>query len=76
MRFISIVIKAAFANRRKTLKNSLSAGGLGITAQMAQEALQMASIDPGRRAETVTPSEFAELTLKIEKFVNGYSNLS
>ena len=75
-RLLFRVIKAAFANRRKTLKNSLSAGGLGITAQMAQEALQMASIDPGRRAETLTPSEFAELTLTIEKFVTGNSNLS
>ena len=75
-RLLFRVIKAAFANRRKTLKNSLSAGGLGITAQMAQEALHMASIDPGRRAETLTPSEFAELTLTIDKFVTGNSNLS
>ena len=75
-RLLFRVIKAAFANRRKTLKNSLTAGGLGLSTQMAQEALQQASIDPGRRAETLTPSEFADLALTVEKFINRDRNLS
>ena len=75
-RLLFRVIKAAFANRRKTLKNSLSAGGLGMTTRIAQKALEMASIDPRRRAETLTPTEFAELTLAVAKFINRDTNLS
>jgi 16S rRNA (adenine1518-N6/adenine1519-N6)-dimethyltransferase len=55
------VIKAAFGNRRKTLRNSLSASGLHIEPQIARQALIAAKIDPTRRAETLTVSEFVTL---------------
>ena len=55
------VIKAAFGNRRKTLKNALSASGLHIEPQIARQALIAAEIDPTRRAETLTASEFVTL---------------
>ena len=55
------VIKAAFGNRRKTLKNALSASGLHIEPQIARQALIAAQIDPTRRAETLTASEFVTL---------------
>jgi 16S rRNA (adenine1518-N6/adenine1519-N6)-dimethyltransferase len=55
------VIKAAFGNRRKTLKNALSASGLHIEPQIARQALNAANIDPTRRAETLTVSEFVTL---------------
>jgi len=55
------VIKGAFGNRRKTLKNALSASGLHIEPQIARQALIAAKIDPTRRAETLTVSEFVTL---------------
>ena len=59
------VIKAAFGNRRKTLKNALSASGLRIDPQIAQRALAAAGIDPGRRAETLDVSEFVALQIYL-----------
>ena len=55
------VIKAAFGNRRKTLKNALSASGLHIEPLIARQALIAAKIDPTRRAETLAVSEFVTL---------------
>jgi 16S rRNA (adenine1518-N6/adenine1519-N6)-dimethyltransferase len=55
------VIKAGFGNRRKTLKNALSASGLHIDPQIAHRALTAAGIDPSRRAETLDVSEFVAL---------------
>ena len=55
------VIKAAFGNRRKTLKNALAASGLGIDSETALKALESADIEPSRRAETLTPAEFVTL---------------
>lgn len=54
------VVRAAFAQRRKTLANALRGGGLG-TAPRVTGALVAAGIDPGRRAETLRLDEFARL---------------
>jgi 16S rRNA (adenine1518-N6/adenine1519-N6)-dimethyltransferase len=59
------VIKAAFGNRRKTLKNALSASGLRIAPEIAQQALISAGIDPGRRAETLTAADFVALQISL-----------
>jgi 16S rRNA (adenine1518-N6/adenine1519-N6)-dimethyltransferase len=48
------VVRAAFAQRRKTLRNNLK--GL-----LTSDALESLGIDPQRRAETLTLAEFAEL---------------
>lgn len=61
------VIKAAFGNRRKTLKNALSASGLHIEPQIARQALIAAEIDPTRRAETLAVSEFVTLQSCLAK---------
>ena len=61
------VIKAAFGNRRKTLKNALAAAGLQIDSQIALLALNSAGIDPTRRAETLNPSEFVALEISLRK---------
>ena len=61
------VIKAAFGNRRKTLKNALAASGLGIDAHSALEALKSAGIDPSRRAETLKPAEFVSLEISLRE---------
>jgi len=49
------VVQAAFAQRRKTLRNNLK----GLIDSAALEAL---GIDPGARAETLTLEQFVEIT--------------
>lgn len=65
------VIKGAFGNRRKTLKNSLSAGGLGLTAAEAGQVLNDCGINPERRAETLNPAEFVALSLSVAAFLKA-----
>lgn len=59
------LIAAAFGQRRKTLKNALSASGLQIAPARAAQALVQAGIDPGRRAETLSPEEFVALEISL-----------
>jgi 16S rRNA (adenine1518-N6/adenine1519-N6)-dimethyltransferase len=61
------VIKAAFGNRRKTLRNALAASGLQVDSHSIMEALTAAGIDPIRRAETLNPSEFVALSVSLQK---------
>lgn len=53
-------VKAGFAQRRKTLLNSLASAG-GMEKEKVREALETAGIDPGRRAETLTVEEFGRI---------------
>jgi 16S rRNA (adenine1518-N6/adenine1519-N6)-dimethyltransferase len=53
------VVKAAFNQRRKTLRNALRAGGYSIDA-VSEEVL-------GRRAEQLSPAEFAELARLLQR---------
>jgi 16S rRNA (adenine1518-N6/adenine1519-N6)-dimethyltransferase len=52
-----IVVKAAFEQRRKTLRNALRAA----IDERAEVALAKADIDPMRRGETLSVEEFAKL---------------
>jgi 16S rRNA (adenine1518-N6/adenine1519-N6)-dimethyltransferase len=61
------IIKAAFGNRRKTLKNALTASGLRIDSETALQALSSAGIDPARRAETLEPADFVSLEISLRK---------
>ncbi len=54
------LIKAGFSQKRKTLRNSLSAG-LHMPAAEAEEMLIRADIDPMRRAETLSLAEWGKL---------------
>ena len=58
------LIKAGFSQKRKTLRNSLSAG-LAIPPASAAELLEGANIDPQRRAETLSIDEWERLAEKI-----------
>ena len=60
--FLFRVVKAAFGNRRKTLKNSLYASELNIDANLAKHVLESSDIDPVRRAETLNTEEFVKLS--------------
>lgn len=62
-------VKAAFAQRRKTLANALKAGGLPPAA--AAEVLATAGIDGGRRGETLSLAEFAAVADAWTKKNNG-----
>jgi 16S rRNA (adenine1518-N6/adenine1519-N6)-dimethyltransferase len=63
------VIKAAFGNRRKTLKNALIASGVIMDSQIALDALEAAGIDPDRRAESLEPSEFVALEISLRSIL-------
>ena len=65
------VAKAGFSMKRKQLKNALS-GGLGIKSARASELLRASSIDPQRRAETLTLPEWARLTRAIHQSDAGF----
>ena len=54
------VVRAAFAQRRKMLGNALGAG-LGLPLDVVRKAAAAAGVDPTRRAETLSLSEFAAL---------------
>ncbi|OLC60221.1 MAG: ribosomal RNA small subunit methyltransferase A [Candidatus Rokubacteria bacterium 13_1_40CM_4_69_39] len=58
------VVRAAFAQRRKTLANALAAG-LGLPLEVVRKATTTAGVDPGRRAETLTILEFAGLARRL-----------
>lgn len=60
--FFFEVIKAAFGKRRKTLKNALSNSMLHINAETALDALKCSGVDFHRRAETLSVSEFVNLS--------------
>jgi 16S rRNA (adenine1518-N6/adenine1519-N6)-dimethyltransferase len=55
------LIKAGFSQKRKTLRNSLSAG-LHISPTDAVDLLTRANIDPQRRAETLSIEEWERLS--------------
>ena len=64
-RLMTRVVQAAFGQRRKTLRNALSGGLLPLNGQDAVQALNACGIDPRRRAETLSVSEFVALTSEI-----------
>lgn len=57
------VVKGAFAQRRKTLRNTLC--GSGFEPEDLDRAFEHTGIDPGRRGETLSLEEFSRLTLAI-----------
>jgi 16S rRNA (adenine1518-N6/adenine1519-N6)-dimethyltransferase len=59
------VVKGAFGQRRKTLRNALL--GAGFAAAIIDPALAAAAIDPQRRGETLNLEEFAALSAAVGK---------
>jgi 16S rRNA (adenine1518-N6/adenine1519-N6)-dimethyltransferase len=56
--------KAGYSQKRKTMRNALS-GGMGWTTSKVVELLQVAGIDPQRRAETINLAEWNDLTALV-----------
>ena len=59
------LVKAGFAQRRKTLGNALRAARL-VEPERLAAALAHAGIDPGRRGETLTVAEWAALDRALD----------
>ena len=56
------VVRACFAQRRKTILNNLKAAASQMTfASSAEDALRAAGVEPKRRAETLSLAEFGAL---------------
>jgi len=66
--FFFKVVEAAFGERRKTIKNSLSRrlNIPGITSEVIEKALELAGIDSMRRGETLSIEEYAKLVNALE----------
>jgi 16S rRNA (adenine1518-N6/adenine1519-N6)-dimethyltransferase len=62
------LVKSAFAQRRKTVRNSLL--GSGWQAEQIDQAFNATEIDPGRRGETFTIEEFGALANLLHS-ING-----
>lgn len=62
MRAFFRLVKAGFAQRRKTLLNSLGAG-LHLDRKAAQALCQAANVEPARRAQTLSLNEWHALYL-------------
>lgn len=64
------LVRASFAQRRKTLRNTI-ASGLDIAPTTVEDACLAAGIDPRRRGETLTLEEFAALTRAVNEVSKG-----
>jgi len=71
--FFFKLIKAAFGQRRKILKNALAGSELYIDKATAEQVLENSDIDPLKRAENLTVSDFARLSNNMEKALAGIS---
>lgn len=71
--FFFRTVKASFAQRRKTLSNSLSAG-LAVPKQRALEALNICEIPPNARAEELSMEQFGRLSDALYEILKGESS--
>jgi 16S rRNA (adenine1518-N6/adenine1519-N6)-dimethyltransferase len=58
--------RAGFSQKRKTLRNSLSAG-MGWSKERTGAVLEAAGVDPMRRAETLSLGEWGEIVKEVQK---------
>ena len=61
-RVFELVVRGAFAQRRKTIKNSLKVISNYFETERVSRALDKCNIDPLRRAETLSIDEFLSLS--------------
>ena len=65
-RFLTGLVRAAFSQRRKTIRNSLTkSGAFGASKEAVIEAFDAAGIDSNRRPETLDLDDFAALAKAI-----------
>ena len=61
--FVARVIDAAFAQRRKTIRNSMSANG--FAKDVLDAAFEVCGIAPTTRAETLDVADFVRLAREL-----------
>lgn len=61
------IIRASFNQRRKTLINGLQGGGLGISKEDIQRAIEKMELSPTIRGEALTLEQFAQLSNLLQK---------
>ncbi len=66
---LATVVQAAFGQRRKTMRNAMSAGLLPLDGPEAEAVLNASRIDPCRRAETLSVDEFVVLTNQVQAYI-------
>jgi 16S rRNA (adenine1518-N6/adenine1519-N6)-dimethyltransferase len=59
------IVRAAFGQRRKMLRNALLQGGITAEPTILERTLVETDIDPMRRGETLTLDEFAKLADRL-----------
>ena len=64
-----LLIKAGFSQKRKKLRNSLSAG-MRLSTAATEELLRTVDIDPQRRAETLSLEEWGKLSFRYSEISN------
>ena len=64
------LVKASFAGRRKTLRNTLK-GLSGADGESVTRAAQQAGIDLARRGETLSPAEFAAFANALHRLIGA-----
>lgn len=67
--FFFEVIRASFAQRRKTIANNLGHHFSQVNKSFIENGLELAGIDPKRRGETLTMDEFANLANMLRKLL-------
>ena len=65
------VVKGAFGQRRKTLRNALRGSSLAIAPDVIDQWLTSVAIDARRRAETLTVAEFVSLSNWLHQYLAG-----
>jgi 16S rRNA (adenine1518-N6/adenine1519-N6)-dimethyltransferase len=63
-------VRAGFFAPRKTLRNSI-AHATHLSANLVDELLRVASVDPGARAETLRPEDFIRLARHLGPVLTG-----
>lgn len=67
-KFLMRVIRTAFSQRRKTLRNSIGRpSAFGLPREVVLDAMEEAGTDPQRRPETLALDDFARLALALSK---------
>lgn len=69
-KFFFSFVKGAFAQRRKTLANSLS-NSMGLSKQELAQAIQTVGLEPNIRAEKLTMAELAALSDRLYQMKSG-----
>ncbi len=69
-KFMFSIIRAAFAQRRKTLSNGVANGNLGLSRDQVVSALEKLSLNSSIRGEKLSLQEFADLSDLLYKELN------